>query len=92
MKLEQFVSEKCKAISTLNTIDAVENKINLLLPSNAPDKEKANVVSRIYYLMINKGWIIESVDDLPGYTGVNMTFKKLCGPNELIETILECKE
>lgn len=76
----------------LNTIDAVENKINLLLLGNAPDKEKANVVFRISNLLINKGWIIESVDDLPGDIGVNMTFKKLCGPNELIETILECKE
>lgn len=92
MKLEQFVSEKCRITCLLNTVDAVENKINLLLPSNAPDKEKANVVSRISNLMINKGWIIESVDDLPGYTGVNMAFKKLCGSNELIETILECKE
>ena len=92
MKIEQNVGEKCKVTCSLNTIDAVEHKVNLLLPGNAPDKEKANVVSRISNLMINKGWIIESVDDLPGYTGVSMTFKKLCGPNELIETILECKE
>lgn len=92
MKLEQFVSEKCKVTCLLNTFDAVENKINLLLPGNAPDKEKASVVSRISNLMINKNWVIESVDDAPGYTGVTMTFKKLCGPNELIETILECKE
>lgn len=92
MKIEQKVGEQCKVTCSLNTIDGVENKINLLLPSNAPDKEKANVVSRISNLMINKGWIIESTDDLPGYTGVSMIFKKLCGPNELIETILECKE
>lgn len=92
MKLEQSVSEKCKVTCLLNTIDAVENKINLLLPGNAPDKEKANVVSRISNLLINKGWVIEVVDDMPGHTGVNMEFKKLCGSNELIETILECKE
>lgn len=92
MKLEQSVSEKCKVTCLLNTIDAVENKINLLLPGNAPDKEKTNVVSRISNLLINKGWVIEVVDDMPGYTGVNMEFKKLCGSNELIETILECKE
>ena len=41
MKLEQFVSEKCKVTCSLNSVDAVENSIFLNLPDTAKDKEKA---------------------------------------------------
>lgn len=89
MKLEQFVSERCKVTYSLNTIDAVENSIFLNLPDIAKDREKAEAVSKVTDVLVKNGWIVEDTQELNHLTAVEYT--KLCGPSEIIEVMLAMK-
>lgn len=89
MKIEQFVSERCKVTCSLNTIDGVENKINLLLPDTAKDKEKAEAVSKVTDVLVKNGWVVKDTQELNHLTAVEYT--KLCGPSEIIEIMLKMK-
>lgn len=89
MKLEQFISEKCKVTCSLNTIDAVENSIFLMLPDTAKDKEKAEAVSKVTDVLVKNGWVVKDTQELNHLTAVE--YSKLCGPSEIIEVMLEIK-
>ena len=89
MKLEQFISEKCKVTSTLNTIDAVENSIFLMLPDTAKDKEKAEAVSKVTDVLVKNGWVVKDTQELNHLTAVE--YSKLCGSSDIIKVMLEIK-
>lgn len=88
MKLEQFVSEKCKVTSTLKTIDAVEQSIFLMLPDTAKDEEKASTVAKVTNELVQSGWIIANTQTLDH--AVTVEYTKLCGPTDVIAAMLRC--
>lgn len=62
MKLEQYVSEKCKVTCSLNNTDAVENSIFLILPDIAEAEEKVSVVAKVTDKLVQSGWVIANTE------------------------------
>lgn len=88
LNLEQFVSEKCKVISTLRALDVVEQSIILILPDTAKDEEKASVVVKVTNELVQSGWIIANTQTLDH--AVTVEYTKLCGPTDVIAAMLRC--
>lgn len=88
MKLEQFVSEKCKVTSTLRSVDAVEQSIILMLPDTAKDEEKAHTVAKVTNELVQSGWVIANTQTLDH--AVTVEYTKTCGPVDVIAAMLSC--
>lgn len=86
MKLEQFVSDGCKTTCSLNTVDAVENSIFLMLPDTAKDEEKASVVAKVTNNLVKEGWVIADTQTLNHAVAIEYT--KTCGPMDVITAML----
>lgn len=89
MKLEQFVSEKCKVTSTLRSVDNVEQSIILILPDTAKDEEKASAVAKVTNNLVKDGWAIVDTQTLDH--AVTAEYTKTCSPADLIAAMLSCQ-
>ena len=88
MKLEQKIGEQCKVTCSLNTIDAVENSIFLMLPDSAKDEEKVSVVAKVTNELVQSGWVIADTQTLDH--AVVIEYTKTCGPADVIAAMLSC--
>lgn len=86
MKLEQFISEKCKVTCLLMNIDAVENSIFLMIPDTTKDEEKASVVAKVTNNLVKEGWVIADTQTLNHAVAIEYT--KICGPMDVITAML----
>lgn len=89
MKLEQFVSGKCKVTSTLKTIDAVDQSIILILPDTAKDEEKAHAVAKVTNELVRSGWVVVNTQTLDH--AVTVEYTKPCGLTSVIAAMLSCQ-
>lgn len=88
LKLEQFVSEECKVISTLRALDVIEQSIFLILPDTTKDEEKASVVAKVTNELVQSGWVIADTQTLDH--AVTVEYTKTCDPTEVITAMLSC--
>ena len=72
----------------LNTIDAVEQNIMLILPDTAKDIDKAEAVSKVTDILVKNGWVVKGTEELYHLTAVEYT--KTCAPMDVIATMLSC--
>lgn len=88
MKLEQFVSERCKVTSALRSVDNVEQSIFLILPDTAKDEEKAHAVAKVTNELVQSGWVVADTQTLDH--AVTVEYTKTCGPTDVIAAMLSC--
>lgn len=88
MRLEQFISEKCKVTSTLRSADAVEQSIFLTLLDTATDEERTSAVTKVTNTLVQNGWIVADIQMFD--YAVTMQYTKTCDPTEVISAMLSC--
>lgn len=89
MKLKQRISERCKVISTLRSVDAVEQSIFLILLDTAKDEEKVSAVTKVTNMLVQNGWVVADIQMFDYEVIVEYT--KLCGPTEVITAMMSCQ-
>lgn len=89
MKLEQFVSEKCKVTSTLRALDVVEQNIVLILPDTAKDEERTSAVTKVTNMLVQNGWIVADIQTLDH--AVTVEYTKTCDSVEVMSAMWCCQ-
>lgn len=89
LKLEQFVSDSCKVMSTLRALDIVEQSIFLILPDTATDEEAVSAVTKVTNMLVQNGWIIADTQTLSH--AVTVEYTKTCGSVEVMTAMFSCQ-